>query len=147
MLPFFALIVLFALFLGLGQLGLAFFGWWTSLRLALTGMFLLTATAHWGKRRPDLIRMVPPAFPRPDLIVTATGILELLGAVGLTVPATARFAAAGLCLLLLAMFPANVHAARQGLTIAGKSVPALIPRTLLQIVFVAATAVVCLARP
>ena len=147
MIPFFVLIVLFALFLGLGQLGLAFFGWWTSLRLALTGMFLLTATAHWGKRRPDLIRMVPPAFPRPDLIVTATGILELLGAVGLTVPATERFAAAGLCLLLLAMFPANVHAARQGLTIAGKPVPGLIPRTLLQIVFVAATAVVCLARP
>ena len=24
-------------------------GWWTALRVALTAMFLLTASAHWGK--------------------------------------------------------------------------------------------------
>jgi len=51
-----------------------------ALRLALSGMFLLTASAHWGKRRPDLIRMVPSVFPRPDLLVTFTGVLEILGA-------------------------------------------------------------------
>ncbi len=147
MVPFLVLAVLFVLFSGLGMIGVASFGWWTSLRFALAGMFLLTASAHWGKRRPDLIRMVPPVFPRPDRIVTATGILEILGAVGLTLPATAPDAGAGLCLLLLAMFPANVHAAQQGLSIAGRPVPGLIPRTLLQVVFVAATAAVFLARP
>jgi uncharacterized membrane protein len=146
MVPFIVLVVLFFLLSGLGEIGFAPFGWWTSLRLALAGMFLLTASAHWGKRRKDFIRMVPPVFPRPDLIVTATGVLEILGAVGLTLPATARYAAAGLCLLLVAMFPANVYAARRGLTIAGQRVPRLIPRTLLQIVFVAATAAVFLAR-
>jgi len=37
------------------------------LRAALGIMFFLTASAHWGKRRPDLIRMVlPSAFSRPD---------------------------------------------------------------------------------
>ena len=45
--------------------------WLVCLRGGLAAMFLLTASAHWGKRRPDLIRMVPAAFPRPDLIVTA----------------------------------------------------------------------------
>src|SRR5262249_34558818 len=54
-------------------------GWWDALRFALAAMFLLTASAHWGKRRPDLIRMVPSAFPRPDLIVTITGVLEIFG--------------------------------------------------------------------
>ncbi len=98
-------------------------------------MFLLTAFAHWGRRRPDLIRMVPPSFPRPDLLVTITGVLELLGVIGLLVPATARMACICLALLLVALFPANIHAARQELTIAGQRVPNLPVRTLIQIVF------------
>jgi uncharacterized membrane protein len=83
--------------------------------------------------------MVPPAFPRPDVIITVTGVLELLGAAGLLVRPLAPLAAGGLALLLLAMFPANVHAARAGLTLGGRPVTALGPRTLLQLVFLAAT--------
>jgi uncharacterized membrane protein len=117
----------------------AAFGWWTSLRLALAGMFLLTASAHWGKRRPDLTRMVPTSFPRPDLLVTATGVLEVLGAIGLMLPKFASYAGLGLTFMLVAVFPANIRAARNGLTIAGRPVPKLLARTLLQIVFLAAT--------
>jgi len=84
--------------------------------------------------------MVPAAFPRADLIVTITGVLEILGAVGLLVPATYRVAAICLALLLLAMFPANVSAARRKLTIGGKPVAGLPVRTLLQVVFIAALA-------
>jgi uncharacterized membrane protein len=102
----------------------------------------LTATAHWGRRRPDLIQMVPPVFSRPDLLVTITGILEMLGAVGLMLSSVAPYSALGLTLLLVAVFPANVHAARKRLTIAGRQVEALIPRTLLQFVFLAATVAV-----
>ncbi|SRR6266851_3264706 len=146
MAPLIILITLFVLLSGLGFVHIPFaFGWWTSLRLALAGMFLLTASAHWGRRRSDLVRMVPPIFPRPDLLVTATGILEILGAIGLMLPSVARYAALGLSLMLLAIFPANVHAAREHLTIAGTSVPALMPRTLIQIGFLAATTAVFLA--
>jgi uncharacterized membrane protein len=146
MVPFIVLFVLFVVLSVLGQLHLPFpFGWWTSLRLALAGMFLLTASAHWGKRRPDLIQMVPPAFPRPDLLVTITGVLEILGAIGLMLPSVARYAALGLSLMLLAVFPANVHAARNRLTIGGRQVPALLPRAFLQLVFLAATATIFLA--
>jgi uncharacterized membrane protein len=145
MAPFVVLIALFALFSFLGRFHLpAPFGWWTSLRLALSGMFLLTSSAHWGRRRPDLIQMIPRVFPRPDLLVTTTGILEILGAVGLMLPTTARYAALGLSLMLLAVFPANVHAARKRLTIAGRQVEAVIPRMLLQIVFLAAVLAVFL---
>jgi uncharacterized membrane protein len=42
-------------------------------------------------------------------------------------------------LLLVALFPANVHAARAGLAIGGRSVMTLFPRTLLQILFVSLT--------
>jgi uncharacterized membrane protein len=96
------------------------FDWLTSLRLALAGMFLLTASAHWGERRQDLIAMVPPAFPRPDLLVTVTGVLEIIGAVGLMLSIAAPYAALGLCFMLMAVFPANFHAARQHLSIAGR---------------------------
>jgi uncharacterized membrane protein len=141
--PFIVLTALFVLLSIAGFLHLPVSdGWWTSLRLALSGMFLLTASAHWGRRRPDLIQMVPPVFSRPDLLVTITGILEMLGAVGLMLPSVAPYSALGLTLLLVAVFPANVHAARKRLTIAGRQVEALIPRTLLQFVFLAATVAV-----
>jgi uncharacterized membrane protein len=114
-------------------------GWWTALRVALCAMFLLTASAHWGKRRADLIRMVPATFPRADLMVTFTGVCEILGAIGLLIPVVAPYAAAGLTLLLLAIFPANVRAAREKLTIAGTPATPIVARTLIQVVFLAAT--------
>jgi uncharacterized membrane protein len=147
MAPFIVLVSLFVLLSMAGHFQFPVsFGWWTSLRLALSGMFLLTSSAHWGKRRPDLIHMVPPAFSRPDILVTVTGVLEILGAIGLMVPTVASYAALGLTLLLLAVFPANIHAAKQRLSIAGRRVEPLLPRTLLQIVFVAATLTVFLAN-
>lgn len=86
-------------------------GWWTALRSALAIMFLLTASAHWGKRRADLIRMVPMGLPRPDLLVTITGFCEILRAAGLLISRAAPVAAFGLTLLLIALFPANIRAA------------------------------------
>jgi uncharacterized membrane protein len=120
-------------------------GWWNALRLALAAMFLLTASAHWGRRRDDLIRMVPPAFPRPDLMVTLTGVLELMGAIGLLVTSVAPWAALGLTMLLVAIFPANVRAARERLTIGGRQATPLVLRALIQVVFIAATTTVAAA--
>lgn len=139
MVPLIALVVSFFLFRLFGLIGWSYFdGWHSSLQGAVAVMLLLTASAHWGKRRPDLIRMVPPIFPRPDWIVTATGWLEIAGAVGILFPATSRVASICLAMLLIAMFPANVRAARERLTIGGKPTPTLLVRTLLQLVFLAA---------
>ena len=115
----------------------------SALRVGLALMFLLTGAAHFGPgRRAHLIAMVPPGLPRPDLLVTVTGVLELLGAAGLLLPATARAAAAGLALLMLAMFPANVFAARHGVPLGGRPPMPLVPRTVLQVIFVGAAAAV-----
>jgi uncharacterized membrane protein len=144
--PFIVLIAGFAVLRGLGAVGIETLdSWQAALRGSLALMFILTATAHFSRtRRSDLIAMVPPRLPRPDLLVTATGILELTGAVGLLVPATARLAAACLAALLLAMFPANVSGARRGLTLAGRPVTPLGRRTALQVTFVAAALAVAL---
>jgi uncharacterized membrane protein len=143
--PFIALIASFVLFRVAGLIGLPYFnGWHPSLQGAVAVMFLLTASAHWGRRRPDLIRMVPAALPKPDWIVTATGWLEIAGAVGILLPATSGLASVCLGAFLVAMFPANIRAARERLTIGGKPVPKLFVRTILQLVFLAA---VILASP
>ena len=78
------------------------------------------------------------AFSRPDLIITITGVLELFGAVGLMLPVTACAASACLAVLLVAMFPANVHADRHNPTIGGKAVTGLLLRTAFQGVFITA---------
>jgi uncharacterized membrane protein len=60
--------------------------WGGALRFALAAMFAFTAISHFHPRiRPDLIRMVPSSLPAAPLLVTATGILELLGATGLLI--------------------------------------------------------------
>jgi len=112
--------------------------WQMSVRAGLAGMLLLTGSAHWGNRRPDLIAMVPERFPRPGLLVTLTGALELAGAAGLLISRTAPYAAVGLALLFLAMFPANISAARRRLTLNGQPVTPLPQRIAIQTLFLAA---------
>jgi hypothetical protein len=94
MFPFFVLVISTLLLRVLGAAELhALESWTTCLRGGLTLMFLFTASAHWGKRRRDLIAMVPRVFRRPDLMVSFTGVLEILGAAGLLIPKTATAAA------------------------------------------------------
>jgi uncharacterized membrane protein len=84
----------------------------------------------------DLIRMVPTSLPSPSLLVTLTGFFELTGAFGLLVPSTAAAASYGLIALLVAIFPANVHAAREGLVIAGRRASPLMWRLPLQLFWI-----------
>lgn len=144
MAPLIALVAGTALARLAGLLGVgALDGWHPALRVGLALMFVVTGVAHFAPAyRTDMIAMVPPALPRPDLLVTVTGVLELVGAVGLLLPATARWAAAGLALLMLAMFPANVSAVRRGLTLGGRPATPLGPRTVEQVLFVGVAAAI-----
>jgi uncharacterized membrane protein len=132
--PLITLIVVTAVLLGLGALGVrAVASWPVAVRGGLAAMFTLTGVAHFVGMRQELIAMVPPALPAPGLLVTITGVLELAGVVGLLLPRTAPWAAGGLSVLLVVMFPANIHAALEG-----TGTP-LVPRTLMQVLFLAAT--------
>jgi uncharacterized membrane protein len=147
MIPLFVLLISFVVLRGLGWIGVAALdNADLPLRIALCLMFLLTASAHWGKGRSDLIRMVPSMLPKAGLLVSLTGYLEILGAIGLVVPATARLAAVCLAILLVALFPANVRAARMHLTILGRPVPGLVARTIIQVIFISALIAVAIER-
>jgi uncharacterized membrane protein len=99
-------------------------------------MFGFTAAAHFNSMRADMVRMVPPAIPNPEFMVTFTGICEILGAIGLLVSRTRRVAAVALMLFLVAVLPANIHAARSGVTLRGAPATSLIPRVALQGLFI-----------
>ena len=134
------LIVLFAswlVFRAVGALGVpALAAWSTSVRCALATMFVFTGLAHFTKMKHELARMVPSVFPNPLLVIHATGVLEFLGAAGLLLPKFRAPAAFCLMLLLIAMFPANVNAARDRLALRGKRATPLWLRAPMQLIFI-----------
>jgi len=138
MAPLIVLLITTALARLAGQLGVSgLANWKGALRAGLAVMFCFTAAAHFNNMRGDMLRMVPPWVPNPEFMVTFTGICEILGAIGLLVPRTRRFAALGLILLLLSVLPANIHAATAGITLRGAPPTPLVPRIALQVLFIA----------
>lgn len=97
-----------------GWLGVDYSNSWPSaIAVGLAAMFVLTGVAHFvNPLRRDMVAIVPPQLPAPGLLVSITGVLELAGAAGLLYPPTRVAAAVCLFVLMLAMFPANVYAAR-----------------------------------
>ncbi len=111
--------------------------WQHSALYALVVMFVFTAPAHFNKMKHDLAQMIPSSFPRPLLIVYITGVLELLGAAGLLLPAFRRLAGICLIALLVGMFVANVNAAQHGVTLRGKPPTPLWLCAPMQVLFIA----------
>ena len=137
MVPLIVLIVTTLLARLAGRLGVPALGSWAAAtRAGLATMLLFTAAAHFNSMRADLVRMVPPAVPNAELMVTFTGVCEILGAIGLLIPRTRTLAAAALILFLVAVLPANIHAARSGITLRGAPVTPLAPRIALQLFFI-----------
>ena len=73
-------------------------------------IFGVAGTAHLV-RPAAFVRIVPPYLPAPRTLVYVSGAAELLGALGVLVPGLRGYAGWGLILLLVAVFPANVHMA------------------------------------
>ena len=57
------------------------------------------------------LAIMPPALPWHLQLVYISGVFELMGGIGLLLPATRRFAVYGLLALLIAVFPANIYSA------------------------------------
>ena len=89
----------------------------TILRALMAVLFVGAGVMHFLRPR-GFVRIVPEQLPRPELLVSISGVAEVLGGVGLLVPPVRRAAGTGLVALLLAVFPANVnmavHAERLG---------------------------------
>lgn len=77
------------------------------LRLALAALFVGAGILHFLETAL-YAEIVPGFLPAPRLLVYASGAAEVAGGIGLLVPRVRRWAAIGLILLLVAVFPANV---------------------------------------
>jgi uncharacterized membrane protein len=89
-----------------------------ALRWLLAAAFVGMGITHFV---PKAVRtmgaMIPPAlrrpgFPSPRTLVYFTGVCEIAGGIGLLVPALRLAAGFALIVFLVAVFPANAHAAR-----------------------------------
>ncbi len=134
--PVIVLVVVTATLFVLGKAGVRrLTPWPVAVRGGVAALFVTTGLAHFIGMRAELVAMVPPALPAPELLVTVTGVLELAGAVGLLWSRTVPLAAAGLTAMLIGMFPANVHHALNGADVT--VLDQLLPRSVMQLVFLA----------
>ena len=67
--------------------------------------------------------MMPAVLPAPWTLVYLSGVAEILGGLGLILPATRRLAAWGLIALFIAVFPANLNMAQNHLPLGTTEVP------------------------
>ena len=126
------------IFRALGFAGIPVFAaWQASARDALSLMLVFTGVSHFTSLKEDFVRMMPPSIPWPRGMVYFTGVCEIAGAVGLLLPEFRRAAAYALIAFFLAILPANIHAARAGVTLRGKPATSLWLRIPMQILFIA----------
>lgn len=81
-------------------------------RKLLAAFFVGSGVNHFAS--PRFYRaIVPPRLqPQAKLVVDLSGVAEIAGGLGVLLPGTRRPAAMGLIALLAAVFPANLHMAR-----------------------------------
>ena len=81
-------------------------------------VFLFTGVGHFIKTEP-MAQMLPGFVPLRTLLVIATGVLELLLALLILVPAARRAVGMGLIVMLVLFLPVNVFAAIERVPMGG----------------------------
>ena len=85
----------------------------TSLRWLMAVSYVFAGVMHFVNPQPYL-ELMPRSLPWPLALVYLSGAAEILGGAGVLIPRIRRAAAWGLIALLVAVFPANLHAALHG---------------------------------
>ena len=114
----------------------------------LAAFFVAGGINHFVK--PDFyLSMMPPWLPSHMLLVQISGVAEILGGIGVLIPATRPFAGWGLLALLVAVFPANVQMVLDSEQHVAKGIPlwGLYVRLPIQVVFMAWVWWVTLSAP
>ena len=113
--------------------------------IQLAALYLLAITMvaigvlHFVRPKP-FVRIVPDYLPAHLVLVYISGLFEILGGVGLLIPATRAWAAWGLIALYIAVFPANIYMLTENISLDPKKpIPrwALWARLPFQFVFIA----------
>lgn len=99
-------------------------------------LFIIAGINHF--ENPDFyVSIIPPYFPLHHELSSITGFLEIFGALGLLFAKTRKISGYGLVLLLIAIFPANIHMAMNPDNFPEYSPLSLYLRLPLQLLFIA----------
>lgn len=82
----------------------------TRARVGLTLFFLFTGVGHFI-RTEEMAEMLPPSVPYRVGLIYITGILELMGAIGVWIPSLMKLVGLCLILMLIGILPANIYSA------------------------------------
>tara|TARA_B100001029_G_C14926453_1_gene375051 strand:- start:162 stop:527 length:366 start_codon:yes stop_codon:yes gene_type:complete len=78
--------------------------------LVMSGLYTLIGLKHIFDPK-YFLPMIPPLFPFKKLIIYITGALEIILGVCLLIEETRFYAAVGIIILLVLVFPANIYVA------------------------------------
>lgn len=74
----------------------------------MAAMYFLAGLNHF--RNPKMyIKIIPKFFSNPSILNKISGASEIILAIGLCIPMLTHYAAIGIILLLIAIFPANFY--------------------------------------
>lgn len=93
-------------------------GWPARMRLGMAGAFAMAGIDHIASPERYLA-MIETWLPYPAAIVAFTGLCEMAGAIGLLAPRLRHAAGLALAVYLVAVFPANIANAVQGIAVDG----------------------------
>lgn len=79
-------------------------------RVGLSLFFIFTAIGHFIRTEP-MAEMLPPAIPYRIELIYVTGVLEMLGAIGVWIPGLTRLTGLLLMLMLIGILPSNIYSA------------------------------------
>ena len=113
-----------------------------AVRILLAVVFVGMGVNHFApKAARAMAAIIPPSFRRPGVpsplaLVRITGLCEIAGGIGLLVEPLRLAAGVALAVFLVAVFPANAHAARHPERFGRIAIP-LVPRLVAQVVLIA----------
>lgn len=115
--------------------------WPKRIVLALLAAFFVFAGVSHFTNTAFFVSIVPHWLPAPLAMVYVSGVAEILGGLGVLLPATRRLAGLGLIALLVAVYPANLQMALEAERWAASGTPrwVLYARLPLQFLFIAWT--------
>ena len=128
--PFLVLVISFILFLALGAFVLPVDDHWIFAgNMAMSVMLIFTAIGHF--MFPDaMAKMIPPSVPFRKAFIYASGLWEIMLAIGLLFPATRVVAGSTTIIFFIFILPLNVYSASRHINIEKACQPGPGPRYL-----------------
>lgn len=115
-------------------------------RILLGILFVGAGCSHFSELKHDYLAMLPSMIPGGIYMIYFTGILEVVGGIGIQFKKSRKLISTALILFLLCVLPANINAALNSIPFAGQPAIPMIPRIVAQTVLVLLIFFSCIQR-